>query len=69
MKKLTLEALTAEFESWIESYGDGRNEDDIRFGQYIWAHYDLNTEDFDGPDGFYAELPALAFDQLVTVCE
>ena len=42
LKKLTPDALENEFFIWHMSYGsNGRNEDDLRFGQYLHINYDM----------------------------
>lgn len=50
--------LTEEYNEWISKFGNGRNNDDIRFGQHIWNKYpDQMRELFgdDDYDGFHKE--------------
>jgi len=37
--------LNGEYLDWSLKNGDGRNSDDLRFGQYLWVKYD-NMKDF-----------------------
>jgi len=32
--------LNGEYLSWSLENGEGRNVDDLRFGQYLWSKYD-----------------------------
>lgn len=36
--------LNTEYISWSLENGDGRNTDDLRFGQYLWGKYDNMSE-------------------------
>lgn len=60
-KAITFEDLSMEYLAWKDSYGDGRNENDIRFGQYIHNKYDMSSCNFGADDfinkadGFYSE--------------
>lgn len=63
MTKLVLdsESLTCEYLAWGLSHKDGRNKEDLRFGQYIHNNYHLV------PDvGFYTESSSEAY---VEICE
>lgn len=42
---LNKERLNLEYIQWCVASGDGRNEQDLRFGQYLWTKYD-NMKDF-----------------------
>lgn len=44
--------LNGEYLNWAIENGDGRNSDDLRFGQYLWSKYD-NMKDF--TDVFHME--------------
>lgn len=54
-RKLTYESLNGEYLNWALKYGEERNEDDLRFGQYITNKYDMlyftvdvfNIEDYE----------------------
>ncbi len=65
--ELTSDLLMDELVKWHIKYGKGRNENDLRFGQFIWAKYDVGklfTEPDGGIDGFATENPVLAFEQI-----
>lgn len=58
---LTTERLNLEYITWILDNGDGRNSDDLRFGQFLHNKYKL-----DGlSDVFYIESAINAYDQLL----
>lgn len=42
--------IDEEYIGWVEAYGDGRSDDDQRFGQYL-----SNTFDVEMKDTFFAE--------------
>ena len=44
--------LNGEYLSWSLENGEGRNVQDLRFGQYLWSKYD-NMKEF--TDVFYFE--------------
>ena len=44
--------LNTEYIAWSIDIGNGRNKEDQRFGQHLWAKYD-NMKDF--TDVFYKE--------------
>ena len=44
--------LNGEYLTWSIENGDGRNKEDQRFGQHLWAKYD-NMKDF--TDVFFKE--------------
>ena len=47
--------LNGEYLNWALKYGEERNEDDLRFGQYLYSKYDMShfkvdvfyTEDYE----------------------
>jgi len=39
---LTYSLLNGEYLSWALRYGDDRNENDLRFGQYLHSKYDMS---------------------------
>ena len=49
--ELNLTRLNGEYLGWAVENGDGRNSQDLRFGQYLWSKY--NMQDF--TDVFYVE--------------
>jgi len=69
---LTQEILTGHFNQWIKNVGLHRNEQDIRFGQYIWSRYSQQLYEAKSKlpeieanqDGFYPESPAIAYEQI-----
>jgi hypothetical protein len=63
---LTIERLNGEYISWAVEFLDGRNRDDLRFGQYITNKYNL---DEDCPDVFYYEGAEFAYKMLLNYLE
>jgi hypothetical protein len=67
---LTKEILLDEYTNWRWDHGAGRNNQDLRFGQFIWNKYDMISM-YDGKtpdisnDGFYTETPAIAYNQIL----
>lgn len=59
--QLTLERLNMEYLSWSVEFLDGRNNDDIRFGQHIHNKYDLPGK----VDVFYVESTERAYHELL----
>lgn len=58
---LTTERLNLEYITWILDNGDGRNSDDLRFGQFLHNKYKM-----DGlTDVFYIESAINVYDQLL----
>ena len=56
---LNSQDLISEYAIWGVQYGNGRNKQDLRFGQYIHNTYHLV------PDvGFYTEYATDAFEEL-----
>ena len=60
-QKLNLEKLNLEYIQWMLTNGPGRNEKDLRFGQYIHVTYD--TTGF--PDVFNLESAENAYKKLL----
>lgn len=50
--ELNYSRLNGEYLAWSLKNGDGRNEQDLRFSQYLWSKYD-NMKDF--TDVFHIE--------------
>ena len=73
-KPLTIEILDAEHQIWLTKYKRGRNEQGLRFGQYMWNYYDLDKLFGYGPnnkrdghhDGFATEDPNVAYSIFIT---
>jgi len=64
MKTLTIAILSVEYQDWIAQFKEGRNKDGIRFGQYLWCTYNLDTlfpNRDAGTDGFNTENASKAF--------
>jgi hypothetical protein len=70
---LTQEKLTEHFNQWMKNVGPHRNEQDIRFGQYIWNRYNQQLSEAKAKisemdrilDGFYPEYPETAYKQIL----
>ena len=60
--ELTIERLNIEYVSWVVEYGNGKNNKDLRFGQYISSKYEL---DEDAPDVFYYEGAEFTYNTLL----
>lgn len=43
-RELTWERLNNEYLNWALKYGEERNEDDLRFGQYLDSKYDMDKQ-------------------------
>jgi hypothetical protein len=63
--QLTLERLNGEYLSWAVEFGEGRNNNDIRFGQMIHNKYDLPGK----VDVFYIEGTERAYTSLLAYVE
>jgi hypothetical protein len=57
---MDIHALAAEYLSWAKKYGNGRNEQDLRFGQYI-----CNLANITNSAIFNEENATLAFAMLL----
>ena len=64
--KLTQEILLTEYVNWAEKFKNGRNDSDLRFGQYIHNTYDLyySGNILEHPNGFYTEDIDEAYSQI-----
>jgi len=65
---LTEYILTDELNNWIKEFKNGRNSNDLRFGQYIWCKYimsDLFPNPDTSDDGFGSESPFIAYNQIL----
>lgn len=60
--KLNYTRLNGEYLSWSLENGDGRNSEDLRFGQYLWLKYD-NMKEF--TDVFNIESCELTYTTLL----
>jgi hypothetical protein len=67
-RPLLLELYT----DWTKRWGSSRNDEGIRFGQWVWINWNSELtecrERFSSPDslldGFYAESPKTAYEQI-----
>lgn len=66
--KLTLEILNEKFVEWNHKWSQGRDDKGLRFGQWIHLYYRVPESD-SANDGFYAEIPAEAYSELLTVLD
>lgn len=60
--ELNYSRLNGEYLAWSLKNGDGRNEQDLRFAQYLWSKYD-NMKDF--TDVFHIESCESAYSTLL----
>ena len=68
--KLTLDMLCVQYDSWLQNYGKGRDENDLRFGQWIHNNFNLfPNRIITLKDGYYTEDPELAFEELSTIID
>lgn len=63
-KLLTLERLNGEYLTWSLNFGDGRNDSDLRFSQYIDLMYEHDIHDY-LDDPFYYASATKAYHTLV----
>lgn len=62
---LNLQILDESHQAWVGRYGQGRNEQDWRFGQWVHNMIGLPAElRMIRPDGFYAETADDAYHEL-----
>jgi hypothetical protein len=61
--ELDYSRLNGEYITWSLTNGDGRNEQDLRFGQYLYSKYD-NMKNF--TDVFYKESCEEVYSILLT---
>lgn len=54
-RELNYSSLNTEYLSWSLENGDGRNKDDLRFGQYLDHKYDLKLFMSDRSAGLFYE--------------
>lgn len=66
--KQLLVHLDEEMDLWAECYGNGRNADGLRFGQYFCNKYVTQSYNYT-PDPFYIESPTKAFHELRKIFE
>ena len=64
--------LCVQYDSWLCNYGKGRDENDLRFGQWVHCNFDLKVGTdrlITMQDGFYAEDPEIAFEQISAILD
>ena len=74
MKKLTLEILASEYNTWCVENGQWKNNQGLRFGQYIHNNYEIDLpigEVMNGNinDGFYTEKAVDVYEILCNVLD
>lgn len=77
MSKLTRPLLLELYTDWTKRWGLSRNSEEIRFGQWVWIHWNTQLrelkERFEDSssllDGFYAESPKTAYNQIYRLLE
>ncbi len=53
--------LDQEFLNWTSEWGNGRNKQDLRFGQYLHLQYQILNSSM---NGFYDEEPLRAYNNI-----
>ena len=61
--ELDINILNNEFLNWIHQFGNGRNNNDIRFGQFLHRKYHIVFEA--NEDGFYDEVPLDSYTKII----
>ena len=68
--QLTIERLNGEYLDWSIRFGNKRNDQDLRFGQYLDWKYDLKLHLSDRSVGlFYSENVEEVYDEILRVLE
>ena len=68
--ELTIERLNGEYLDWALRYGQGRNDQDLRFGQFLDWKYDLKLHLSDRSVGlFYNESVDEVYDEILRVLQ
>lgn len=68
--QLTIERLNGEYLNWTLQYNQGRNDQDLRFGQYLDWKYDLKMHLSDRSAGlFYEEGVDAVYNEIYRVLE
>ena len=61
--ELSINILNNEFEKWVHEFGNGRSNNDLRFGQYLHRKYKIQI--ITDEDGFYDELPLDSYTKII----
>lgn len=68
--ELTIERLNGEYLNWALQWGQGRNDQDLRFGQFLDWKYDLELHLSDRSVGlFYNESVDEVYDEILRVLQ
>ena len=69
--ELTIERLNGEYLDWTLRFGQGRNDQDLRFGQYISNKYDIKARQLSNSDldAFYHEQTDKSYDIMYALLE
>ena len=68
--QLTIERLNGEYLDWALQWGQGRNDQDLRFGQFLDWKYDLKLHLSDRSVGlFYNESVDEVYDEILRVLQ
>tara|TARA_R110002051_G_scaffold283109_1_gene344838 strand:- start:46 stop:264 length:219 start_codon:yes stop_codon:yes gene_type:complete len=66
--ELSIKILNDEFVKWMHRHGAGRNEEGLRFGQFMHNTYSINIvegmESNSILDGYYDEAPSEAYNKI-----
>jgi hypothetical protein len=60
--ELDINILNDEFLIWTGDFGNGRNNNDLRFGQFLHCKYHIETKE---DDGFYDEVPRDSYTKII----
>jgi len=68
--ELTIERLNGEYLDWALQYGQGRNDQDLRFGQFLDSKYDLGLHLSDrSQDLFYIESVDVVYNAILNTLQ
>ena len=68
--QLTIERLNGEYLDWALQWGQGRNDQDLRFGQFLDSKYNLKLHLSDRSAGlFYNESVDEVYDEILHVLQ
>lgn len=60
--KLNINILNNEFLIWIGDFGNGRNKEDLRFGQFMYLKYNIDNKEL---EGFQDEIPRYSYSKIL----
>lgn len=67
--ELTIERLNGEYLNWALQWGQGRNDQDLRFGQFLDHKYNLELHPLRSVDLFYNESVDEVYDEILRVLQ